>query len=611
MKKPLFFMGILLPAVCYGQGVAIGDRDFTPNAAAILEVQAKNKGVLVPRMTYTERMYIQTNAQSVGLLVYQTDRDAGFYYWDGLAWKYLTPQQAAELPALAAVAVSGSYSDLVDKPAIPARLQDLQQDENYYTTVSRAEREKWNAAAVNAGVSEGGAPANLAPVATSGSYNDLVDKPAIPARLQDLQQDENYYTTVSRADREYWNGKANMGNIPARLQDLQQDENYYTTVTRAEREAWNAKSTFSGDYNDLSNRPNINFNVDGSGGDITLAQVAVSGSYNDLRDKPRLQDLQQDELYYTTVSRSEREAWNAKSNFSGDYNDLQNKPTSLTFANVATSGDYNDLSNKPRLQDLQQDENYYTTITRSEREAWNAKSNFSGSYADLTNKPTIPSHLSHLTSDVNYQTVSAEEKFNWNHKATSQDLAELEDQIPTALIQLTSETNSRLVTDSEKERWNSAASNAGTAVAKTRLSDFEDDASHRLVTDNEKTAWNAKVGGDDSRLSDERIPKGSAGGDLTGNYPSPTIKENVNLSGNAPTASGAAVSIPNLKTFIESLSNGSTIVNVQTMVNALIALEKALLPEGTVIMWVGSASSLPCGWEIFSEMNGRFPVLLY
>ena len=53
------------------------------------------------------------------------------------------------------------------------------------------------------------------------------------------------------------------------------------------------------------------------------------------------------------------------SSFSGSYNDLSNKPT---LAKVATSGSYNDLSNKPTL----------------------AKVATSGSYNDLTNKPTIP-----------------------------------------------------------------------------------------------------------------------------------------------------------------------------------------------------------------------------
>ena len=53
--------------------------------------------------------------------------------------------------------------------------------------------------------------------------------------------------------------------------------------------------------------------------------------------------------------------------------------------------DYATLDKIPtRLSDLASDD-AHRTVTDSEKSAWNAKSNFSGDYNDLTNKPTIPS----------------------------------------------------------------------------------------------------------------------------------------------------------------------------------------------------------------------------
>lgn len=98
-----------------------------------------------------------------------------------------------------------------------------------------------------------------------------------------------------------------------------------------------------------------------------LKTVAFTGSYNDLGDKPTipttLAALTADATH-RTVTDTEKETWNAKSNFSGSYNDLSNKPTIPSaythpsshpasmitgLATVATSGSYNDLSNKPTI----------------------------------------------------------------------------------------------------------------------------------------------------------------------------------------------------------------------------------------------------------------------
>lgn len=64
-----------------------------------------------------------------------------------------------------------------------------------------------------------------------------------------------------------------------------------------------------------------------------------------------------------------------------------------TLATVATTGSYNDLSNKPTIPNqLSQlnDDATHRVVTDTEKSTWNAKSNFSGSYTDLTDKPTIP-----------------------------------------------------------------------------------------------------------------------------------------------------------------------------------------------------------------------------
>ena len=47
---------------------------------------------------------------------------------------------------------------------------------------------------------------------------------------------------------------------------------------------------------------------------------------------------------------------------------------------------------------------YVKNITEENITSWNNKSNFSGNYNDLTNKPTIPTSTSQLTNDSDYTT---------------------------------------------------------------------------------------------------------------------------------------------------------------------------------------------------------------
>ena len=71
---------------------------------------------------------------------------------------------------LATVATTGSYTDLTNKPTIPTKVSELQNDSGYVVGSS------------------------LATVATTGSYSDLTGTPTIPTKVSELQNDSGYIT---------------------------------------------------------------------------------------------------------------------------------------------------------------------------------------------------------------------------------------------------------------------------------------------------------------------------------------------------------------------------------------------------------------------------------
>jgi hypothetical protein len=72
-------------------------------------------------------------------------------------------------------------------------------------------------------------------------------------------------------------------------------------------------------------------------------------------------------------------------------------------------------------------------VTSDEKNTWNNKSDFSGNYNDLSNKPNIPSALSDLTDDSTHRTVSDTEKSTWNDKVDTSTYNSKMTQIDTSL----------------------------------------------------------------------------------------------------------------------------------------------------------------------------------
>ena len=77
---------------------------------------------------------------------------------------------------LATVATTGSYTDLSNKPTIPTKVSELQNDSGYV------------------------AGSSLATVATTGAYSDLTGTPTIPTKVSELQNDSGYITDSALSD---------------------------------------------------------------------------------------------------------------------------------------------------------------------------------------------------------------------------------------------------------------------------------------------------------------------------------------------------------------------------------------------------------------------------
>ena len=83
-SRALVFTIMLIANLMASAQVAVNTDASNPDASAMLDVKSTDKGLLIPRMTETERNAITSPA--TGLLIYQTDGTAGFYYYDGSKW---------------------------------------------------------------------------------------------------------------------------------------------------------------------------------------------------------------------------------------------------------------------------------------------------------------------------------------------------------------------------------------------------------------------------------------------------------------------------------------------------------------------------------------------
>lgn len=335
---------------------------------------------------------------------------------------------------------TSSYTDLQNKPQIegvtlignksfedfglvvPTKISDLTNDSDFVedanyvhtdTNYTSAEKSKL------AGIASG-AEANVQSdwSQTSSSADDYIkNKPAIPSKTSDLTNDSGYIATETDP---VFTASAAHG------------------ITSSDISDWNNKSDFSGDYDDLTNKP------------------AIPSKTSDLTNDSGFITAETDPVFTASpahgISSSDISSWNGKSTVSVNRKTttgtniadltIDGTTTQLyaptgggggggTITEVKTTAgphqiidiasgvvefavptNTNHLTNGAGFISTETDPVFSASaaagITSSDISTWNGKSDFSGSYNDLTNKPTIPSKTSDLTNDSGYITTETD-----------------------------------------------------------------------------------------------------------------------------------------------------------------------------------------------------------
>lgn len=228
---------------------------------------------------------------------------------------------------------------------------------DYFTTAEINEIEEGAAAKVD--LSNYTKTADLSTVATSGSYNDLSDKPSIP---------EPYELPVASATA--------LGGVKV---------GSGLSITNGVLSATGGGTADSVDWSKIQNKPNF-------------ANVATSGDYNDLSNKPAIPSVEglASETYVnekvaaivipevpTKVSELENDK-----GYLTEHQSLEGYAKTADLAQVAKTGSYNDLIDKPTIPS--------TTGLATE------------TYVDdkiaEIDIPTVPTKVSAFTNDAGYLT---------------------------------------------------------------------------------------------------------------------------------------------------------------------------------------------------------------
>ena len=290
-----------------------------------------------------------------------------------------------EASDLSNVSFSGAYDDLINKPTIGDGLITIQKNG---LTVDSFSVNSTTAKTINIIVptkvtelSDGAnypVRSSLAAVATTDSFNDLIDKPTIGNATITLKKNG---TAIDSFTTNATSNKSIDIIIPTKMTDLSDSGSYYTStqVDNAISQAVSSVYKFKGSVSTYNNLPTTGltagdvYNVEDTG-----ANYGWTGSVWD--------KLSDDLTNYVTL--------NGNQTLTNKTIALANN-TVIGLSTVATSGSYNDLTNKPTIG---------TGVLTIQKNGTNVTTFSANATAGVTANITVPTKMSELTNDSGYLT---------------------------------------------------------------------------------------------------------------------------------------------------------------------------------------------------------------
>lgn len=338
---------------------------------------------------------------------------------------------------------------------------------------------------------------DLAAVATSGSYNDLSNKPSIPTvptNISSFTNDSGYLTSHQDIS-----GKEDKSNKVTSLSASSTNDQYPSA-----KAVYDAISSSSGTVIEGGGEENIIEGIQVNGLDLTpdenkKVNISVPTSLSQLSD----------DSSHQTVTDTEKQTWNAKQDVIADletirskassalqeHQDISGKANSADLATVATSGSYNDLSDKPTIPTVPTNVSSFTNDAGylTSHQSLSGKQDVIPDLVTIRNGASLGASAYQIpATGIPYKDLDAYIQASLDNSNTAlqehQDISGKEDKSNKVTSINGSSTNDEY--PSARAVYNAISTAEGNIP--TSLSQLSDDSLHKTVSDTEKQTWNSK-----------------------------------------------------------------------------------------------------------------------